>query len=177
MCLCVQDAAGWGGWILPFTPGTFECHSVVTYAKDVLCLAETFLDLCGYGKQQMVARSLPQTESSKAFQSLEERTQTVACFEMCSDSLILQLINMTCLQEPVPFARVFLWRWVPSRCSTTGSGVWYEACCLSSHDSAPKLCLTVSESVKGLALKPMINSCSTICFLGSLHASVEASFC
>ena len=94
VCLCVQDAAGWGGWILPFTPGTNECHSVVTYAKDVLCLAETFLDLCGYGKQKMVARSLPQTESSKAFQSLEERTQTVACFKTCSHSLMLQLINM-----------------------------------------------------------------------------------
>lgn len=145
VCLCVQDAAGWGGWILPFTPGTNECHSVVTYAKDVLCLAETFLDLCGYGKQKMVARSLPQTESSKAFQSLEERIQTVACFKTCSHSLMLQLINMTCLQEPGPFERVFLWRSIPSRRSTTGSRVWYEACCLSSHDSVPKLCFSGSN--------------------------------
>ena len=146
VCLCVQDAAGWGGWPLPFTPGTGECHSVVTYAQDVLRLAETFLDLCGYRKQQMVARSLPQAEPSKSFQSLEERTQTVAWFELFSHSLTLQLINKTCLQEPVPFEKLVLWRGVPTRCPATHSRVWCEACRPSSHDSVPKLCL---ESLRG----------------------------
>ena len=40
MCALVRAGCCWLGWM---APGTGECHSVVTYAQDVLCLAETFL--------------------------------------------------------------------------------------------------------------------------------------